>query len=361
MSVLRISGGDTLTIAINLPAGRMDYVEDAVVTVRHTVFSISESTLAPTAQANVFLLKLSSQFTAPMAGGTFRVGVAVDYNDLGVVHLAHDKELIIRVGDTASSYYNESISDTIRATISLTIPEGVLEATHELINIVKGASAYDIALSNGFVGTEQEWLDSLVGGGGGGLSEQDVLSLIDADSAAEVKTYSAQFQKTGTLSNIQHWGSFEQRSINLLDLLSNADKTLSNDDASGQSVWSITAQQSGNYFTFPNFGDRRLNINIRLSITCSSPPFDKGAVIHLSRGANGTIVDDRSVSTIFQNFSSVNPGQINFALYTLAQGAADPYYLSPGGFGLVLENVTSSNAYNITKIKLDCVAIVQQG
>jgi hypothetical protein len=31
-----------------------------------------------------------------------------------------------------------------------------------------GASAYDIAVENGFEGTEQEWLDSLVGGGSGG-------------------------------------------------------------------------------------------------------------------------------------------------------------------------------------------------
>ena len=31
-----------------------------------------------------------------------------------------------------------------------------------------GASAYDVAVANGFVGTEQEWLDSLGGGGNGG-------------------------------------------------------------------------------------------------------------------------------------------------------------------------------------------------
>lgn len=33
-----------------------------------------------------------------------------------------------------------------------------------------GASAYDIAVQNGFVGTEQEWLDSLSGGTGGGFN-----------------------------------------------------------------------------------------------------------------------------------------------------------------------------------------------
>lgn len=32
----------------------------------------------------------------------------------------------------------------------------------------EGLSAYQVAVANGFVGSEQDWLDSLVGGGGGG-------------------------------------------------------------------------------------------------------------------------------------------------------------------------------------------------
>ena len=176
-----------------------------------------------------------------------------------------------------------------------------------------------------------------------------------------VQQFSAQFVVTGTpIVSIQPSGTFEQRSRNLLDFFTMANKTLSNDSYSGTNVWQITTNANGNFFTFPNFDDKRLNIDIKLSIICTNPPWDKGALVHIKRGLNGTIVDDRSKSTIFQNFSTINPGQISFDIYTLAQGVADPYYQTPnGGFGLQIENVTSSNSYEIVKIKMDCIATVQ--
>jgi hypothetical protein len=54
---------------------------------------------------------------------------------------------------------------------------------------LNGASAYEVAVKNGFVGTEQEWLDSLQGsgGGGGGLSRsiQTIVSNQNAASTAD--------------------------------------------------------------------------------------------------------------------------------------------------------------------------------
>jgi len=43
-----------------------------------------------------------------------------------------------------------------------------------LVGNIKGDSAYQVAVKNGFVGTEQEWLDSLVAGGEGGAKPREV-------------------------------------------------------------------------------------------------------------------------------------------------------------------------------------------
>lgn len=39
--------------------------------------------------------------------------------------------------------------------------QGFVGTREEWIDSLKGSSAYQVALNNGFVGTEQEWLDSL--------------------------------------------------------------------------------------------------------------------------------------------------------------------------------------------------------
>lgn len=59
-------------------------------------------------------------------------------------------------------------------------------------NGVDGKSAYQIAVDNGFVGTESEWLESLKGSGGGNssvvyLSESDYLQLV-ANGGVDMNT-----------------------------------------------------------------------------------------------------------------------------------------------------------------------------
>lgn len=183
-----------------------------------------------------------------------------------------------------------------------------------------------------------------------------------------VKTYSCQFSKTfNTALEIQHWGTVLQRSYNILDALTNADKT---SVADVDFPIEIQTNANGNFFYFPEAFEKRLDINIQCSFTLESPPFDKGFQLHIRRGlhpllddgnANGAVVDDRSRSTQIRNFSLINPGQVSFGMYTYAQGLADPYYQSPnGGFGLLVENVTSTNSYLIKKVKLDITFIKQQ-
>lgn len=175
----------------------------------------------------------------------------------------------------------------------------------------------------------------------------------------DVKQYSCQFSKTFSPTiDILHYGTLEQRSENILDYLTNADKTVV---ADADFPFEITTNANGNFLTFPNATAQRLNIDINMSFTLQNPPFDRGFQVHINRGLNNTIVDDRSRSAQIRNFSLVNPGQVSLSLYTFAQGLTDPYYQQPqGGFGLLVENVTSTNSYQIERVKIDLIATLQQ-
>ena len=55
-----------------------------------------------------------------------------------------------------------------------------------------GASAYELAVSNGYTGTEQQWLATFPGSGGGGLTAADAGTIAaqgDATTLASAKTY----------------------------------------------------------------------------------------------------------------------------------------------------------------------------
>lgn len=54
------------------------------------------------------------------------------------------------------------------------------------IPAIKGASAYDVAVDNGFEGTEEEWLESLKGEGSGSISDEQLEKLNEAYTKAHV-------------------------------------------------------------------------------------------------------------------------------------------------------------------------------
>lgn len=50
-------------------------------------------------------------------------------------------------------------------TVSISVRETASTITTDICHILRGYSAYEIAVQNGFTGTEEEWLDSLVSSG----------------------------------------------------------------------------------------------------------------------------------------------------------------------------------------------------
>jgi len=62
-----------------------------------------------------------------------------------------------------------------------------------------GLSAYEVAVANGFVGTEEEWLDSL-GGGGGGVTDHGALTGLADDDHPQYLLASGARAMTGALA-----------------------------------------------------------------------------------------------------------------------------------------------------------------
>lgn len=181
------------------------------------------------------------------------------------------------------------------------------------------------------------------------------------------REYAAQYSRAWTsgFPTLQHFptqpGGTDERTVNILNFL---DETFRSGTAdAGMPIEIYTAADGDKYFRFTTPVEERVNIWLGVSIELDSPPFDKSLMLHIARGAvgrqnvevpnSGYFVEDRSASQLLQSFSSVSRGIAVMQLFTFAQGLSDPYYQTPGGFGIVCENVSATNSYNFKRIKLD--------
>lgn len=138
MEKLNISQGDSVTIAVVLPADKMGLVEEVVVYVGNkAVAKKSDSTLIATNIANVFQMRLSSVFTQSISG-QYNVIVAVDYADLGVRKVSVEDSLLLIVQGNNNQFANESIATTVSATITIAIVDNNLIQNVTLATIYRG-------------------------------------------------------------------------------------------------------------------------------------------------------------------------------------------------------------------------------
>ncbi len=181
MQKIIIQKGDSARIAIVLPADKMADVQDVICYVgRLLVFKQSDDTLTATADPNIFHLDLKSDQTNTLSGET-ELAIAVDFSDFGVKKTPTRSNLVIQVDKNVNDFHNDSVSDLVLATVTVTINETTISATSCAVAYAKGqdgndgldgvdgtdgidgASAYEVAVANGFVGTEAQWLASLKG------------------------------------------------------------------------------------------------------------------------------------------------------------------------------------------------------
>lgn len=181
MAKITIQKGDSARIAIVLPADKMADVEDIVCSVGGVyLFKKSDNTLISTATPNIFHLDLTSKKTNALVEDN-ELSIAVDYSDLGVKKTAVADNLVIQVDRNVNTFFNESTSDLVLATVTVVINDDVINTDVNLASYIKGEkgdtgntgatgsdgangySAYEIAVANGFVGTPEQWLASLKG------------------------------------------------------------------------------------------------------------------------------------------------------------------------------------------------------
>ncbi len=74
-------------------------------------------------------------------------------------------------------------ADPATGALTITLTTGAVTQTGPLAG-ADGASAYELAVQDGFVGTLTEWLDSLQGTGGGDVSQEDIDAILSSARAA---------------------------------------------------------------------------------------------------------------------------------------------------------------------------------
>lgn len=83
--------------------------------------------------------------------------VAIDFDDLGVRKSSANDGLMLRFIESQNGFNNEATSEVIDAALVFFIDVDTITTQVELATVMRGYSAYEIAVQNGYSGTESEW------------------------------------------------------------------------------------------------------------------------------------------------------------------------------------------------------------
>ena len=143
MEKLTVQQGDSITIAFVLPPEKMGQLEDfSVYLGNKNIGKKSDGTLIATADPNVFLCKITSNFTQNLTG-QYHLTIAVDYSDFGVKKNLQDNSLLFFVKDN-NSFANDSTSEYISATIIVNIINSNLIQDIIIATIYRGYNALEM-------------------------------------------------------------------------------------------------------------------------------------------------------------------------------------------------------------------------
>ena len=115
--------------------------------------------LDSTDDARILVLKVPGSVT-DMFSGRHQLAIQIVDENLGSLILAPTDILFEKTNNFTPLPLKH---DGIDLLISLEIKDGQFEVTYSVLKVMRGFSAYDIALEQGFVGTKEEWLLSLRG------------------------------------------------------------------------------------------------------------------------------------------------------------------------------------------------------
>lgn len=162
MVTTKINNGDSLTYAFTLTGVEAADILHLEFAIGNLSFTLANGKLVQSENDPlIFYVYLLSKDTFCL-NGNYPVSVAVHTEDLGVVK----KNLLANLAVTKTNTKMNLPVETpvISATFNLTVDESGVIVDEYLQQIAKGEdglSAYEVAVENGFEGTETEWLESL--------------------------------------------------------------------------------------------------------------------------------------------------------------------------------------------------------
>jgi hypothetical protein len=197
MSEIQIQQGDSLTLSIVVPLEKMAQLQDfCLYSDSLPLATYSKNQFLETETENIFLLKLSSEKTMRM-NGKQKISMAFDFSDLGVKK--SNNIFYLSILNTQNKFSNNSTSNLIQAILTYDIIEDEIIEDVLLAQIAKGEkgekgdkgdqgiqglkgdkgdkgdtgnqgvagingtnganglSAYEIAVQEGYVGTQSQW------------------------------------------------------------------------------------------------------------------------------------------------------------------------------------------------------------
>lgn len=165
MATFKINNGDSITFAFSLTGVEASDILNLEFAIGNLSYTLANGKLFQSENDPLlFYIYMLSKDTFCL-NGNYPISVAINTEELGVLKKNLVGNLAVVKTNTKMNLPVET--QIITATYNFTVnPNGII-VDEFLATIAKGEkgddgiSAYEVAVANGFIGTEEEWLDSL--------------------------------------------------------------------------------------------------------------------------------------------------------------------------------------------------------
>lgn len=158
MNTIDVIKGNSFSFSVSVPIDKVSQINEIVVSIADVVVAKKSDNTLNLADGftNKYIVELSSQYTQSQRGSCL-VTVAIDFDDLGVRKSSANDGLMLRFIESQNGFNNEATSEVIDAALVFFIDVDTITTQVELATVMRGYSAYEIAVQNGYSGTESEW------------------------------------------------------------------------------------------------------------------------------------------------------------------------------------------------------------
>jgi hypothetical protein len=137
MATVNVQNGDSIRIAIILPADRMDRLVDATASIAGVRWSIAGETLIVSDTPNMYWLDITSNQSSAWIG-LLEVSLAVEYEDLGLKKTPKTDNLFLNVLKSPNTLSNAATSELSTAIITVAVDDSAVSTDITLSAYFKG-------------------------------------------------------------------------------------------------------------------------------------------------------------------------------------------------------------------------------